>query len=159
MRRRTRRGSTLVEFVLAGIPILLTVISVIEISRCMWTYNTLTYAVKEGTRMAIVHGENCSTAPNICSTTVGAIAQRLADSSQGLLADQINISGTITCSPLSSCLGSSSPWPALPIGTNIRITAAYPFDSPIGIFFPGSAISTPFPAVTLRASSQQRIQF
>ncbi len=152
MRGQARRGSVLVEFVLAGIPILLTVISVIEISRCMWTYNTLAYAVKEGTRMAIVHGENNP-------GTVGAIAQRIADSSQGLRSDQINVTGTMSCSPLSSCLGSGSAWPALPRGTNISLTATYPFESPIGIFFPGSGSSSTLPPITLRASSQQRIQF
>jgi hypothetical protein len=38
----------------------------------MWTYHTLAYAVKEGTRYASVHGKGCE-APNTCTKTVAQI--------------------------------------------------------------------------------------
>ena len=148
---------------------MMTLISVIEVSRAMWVSNTLSYAVTEASRMAIVHGQNCATTPNSCSITVGNIAHRIADSSQGLFPDQMNVtllsSGdgvTITCNPLSSCLSNSSVWPAFPgnsPGTDILVTAVYPFTSVMAIFFPGSAGSTSGVTANLPASSQGRIQF
>jgi hypothetical protein len=166
MRKQSRRGSALVEFAFAGIPILLTIIAVMEFSRCMWTYNTLTYAVTEATRMAAVHGADCATPPNACSIHVADIAQRIADSSPGLQTDQItNVQfsagggAPITCPSLSSCLTNGSVWPAFPQGTVILITAVYPFQSPMAMFFPGFASSTPWITANLQASSQETIQF
>jgi Flp pilus assembly protein TadG len=40
-RKRTRRGSSILEFVLVGIPIIFVLISLFEISRGMWTYHTM----------------------------------------------------------------------------------------------------------------------
>ncbi len=157
------------EFVLGGIPIIFMIISIIEVSRGMWTSNTLSFAVTEASRMAIVHGQNCSTSPNSCSITVGNIAQRIADSSQGLLANQMTVTllstgdgVSITCNPLSSCLGNSSLWPVFPgnsPGTDIIVTAVYPFSSPMAIFFPGFTGSAAFGTANLPATSQGRIQF
>jgi hypothetical protein len=86
-----RRGSSLVEFALCFTPVFFIILAVFEISRCMWTYETLSYSVTEATRLAIVHGENCGAAPNSCTITVAAIAQRIAASSQGLQPDQMTV--------------------------------------------------------------------
>ncbi len=57
--RKAERGSTVIEMTLVGIPIIFTLISVVEISRGMWMYHTLAYAAKNGVRLAVVHGRNC----------------------------------------------------------------------------------------------------
>ena len=62
IRESKRRGQALVEFTFVGIPMIFILISVFEMSRGMWIYHTLTYAVKEGTRVAMVHGQDCVTA-------------------------------------------------------------------------------------------------
>ena len=64
-RNRTRRGSSILEFVLVGIPIIFVLISLFEISRGMWTYHTMAYAVREGVCYATVHGKGCAS-PNTC---------------------------------------------------------------------------------------------
>ena len=165
MRAGSRCGSALVEFAFAGIPILFVILSVIEISRGMWTYETLSYAVTEATRLAAVHGASCVTAPNNCPIFVADIAQRIADSSHGLLADQMSVTlvspglGSVTCQ-LSDCLNNGAPVsPGDTPGANISVAAAYPFTSPMSVFFPGFGGSASFGATTLHASSQEQIQF
>lgn len=169
MSRHSRRGSALAEFAFAGVPIIFTILSVMEVSRGMWTSSTLSYAVKEATRMAIVHGANCATPPNACAITVGTIARRVADSSQGLLTSQMSVTllstgdgVTIRCNPLSACLNNGSVWPAYPgntPGSDILITASYPFQSPMGIFFSAFGNSTFGITTKLPASSRERIEF
>jgi Flp pilus assembly protein TadG len=166
MSGKSRRGSALVEFTFAGIPILFTIISVIEISRCMWTLETLSYAVTEGSRMAVVHGADCALPPNSCSITVASIAQRIADSAQGLLVNQMSVTlasagVTVTCTPLSSCLSNSTSWSVAgnTAGTSVVISAVYPFQSPMAIFFPGLTNPTSWVTANLPASSQEPVQF
>ncbi len=58
-RRRWReRGQALVEFALVGFVFFLIVFGTIDVGRAVWNYNTLSEAVREGGRYAIVHGEN-----------------------------------------------------------------------------------------------------
>jgi len=73
-RRRRQKGNSLIEFTMVGIPLMFVIISTFEMSRAMWTYETLAYAVKEGTRYAAVHGENCAVSPNNCAVKVSDIA-------------------------------------------------------------------------------------
>src|SRR5882762_5274489 len=61
MTRRDRcRGSNILEFTLVGIPLVFILISTFEMARGMWNYHVMAYAVKEGTRYASVHGNNCT---------------------------------------------------------------------------------------------------
>ena len=55
----------MLEFVLVGIPLIFVILSIFEIARGMWTYQTLAFAVREGTRYAIMHGKGCAS-PNTC---------------------------------------------------------------------------------------------
>lgn len=53
---RRQRGSIIVEFALM-LPLFLTlVLGVIEGSRVIWMYNTMSHAAREGARYAVVHG-------------------------------------------------------------------------------------------------------
>ena len=73
--RRSRRGNSLLEFTLVCIPLMFVLISIVEISRYMWTYHTLAFAVKRAARFAIVHGKGCADASAACPATVGNVAQ------------------------------------------------------------------------------------
>jgi Flp pilus assembly protein TadG len=53
---RSQAGQALVEFSLAVIVLMVLVIGVVEAGRAVWNYNTLSNAVREGSRYAIVHG-------------------------------------------------------------------------------------------------------
>ncbi len=75
MTRPKRRGSATIEMTLVGIPIMFTLISIFEMSRGMWMYQTLAYSVKVGVRYAIVHGSSCDSTENnninSCTANIG----------------------------------------------------------------------------------------
>ena len=56
--RNLEKGSSMVEFALVGIPLIFILISIFEISRGMWMYETVAHAVREGARYAAVHGQD-----------------------------------------------------------------------------------------------------
>jgi Flp pilus assembly protein TadG len=168
-RRRARRGSVLLEFTLVGVPMMFVLISVFEISRGMWQYHTLAYAVKEATRYASVHGEDCSIAPNACTITIGNIATVIQQTGAGLIPADMTVTltpaaGAATSDTLQNLLSSATHWPpASPAGTNavgqpITISAVYPFRSALAMFWPGSKPES-FGTVSFPASSTNRIQF
>jgi Flp pilus assembly protein TadG len=75
--RKRERGSTLLEFVLVGIPLVFLLISTVEISRGMWHYHTLAHAVRRATRFAMVKGQGCTVGANTCVVTIARIAQEI----------------------------------------------------------------------------------
>src|SRR5579864_6313961 len=84
-RKRRQRGSAMIEFTLVGIPMIFMLVSVFEISRGMWTYHTLAYAVKEGTRYAIVHGQNAGLATPSGHATIQSVCNLIVQAGPGLL--------------------------------------------------------------------------
>jgi hypothetical protein len=157
----------MIEFTLVGIPMMFMLISVFEISRGMWNYHTLAFAVREGTRYATVHGAGCTADPhNSCQVTVGQVAQRIQDAGIGLDPSQLSLTFTssgnsITCT-LNACLGTATNWPEAPKntpGNAIAISASLPFQSAIAMFWPGAGRGITFPTYNLTASSSDIIQF
>jgi len=77
MTRQRQRGATTIEMTMAGIPLIFILISIFEISRGMWMYNTASTAVREGLRFASVHGFNCvhnaPSVPNSCDVKANDI--------------------------------------------------------------------------------------
>lgn len=166
-RRQSQRGSAMIEFTLVGIPMIFVLISVFEISRGMWNYHTLAYAVKEGTRYAIVHGSDCSSDPqNTCGVTVGQVAQRIQDAGIGLDPSQLQLSFTssghaITCT-LNTCLANATVWPEAPLntpGSAVAISASLPFQSALAMFWPGAGGGMNLPTLYLTAGSSDIVQF
>lgn len=171
MRRRigNRRGGVLLEFTLVGIPTIFAVISVFEMARGMWLYHTLDYAVTEATRYASVHGADCSRSPNACTITIANIATMIQQAGPGLIPSQMTVTltpsaGSATTDTLQNLLSNSSQWPpATPSGTNavgqrIKISALYPFNSALAMFWPGTKPQS-FATISLPASSTSRIQY
>lgn len=168
--RGQRRGNTLIEFTLVGIPLLFLLISIFEMSRGMWIYHTLAYAVKEGTRYAAVHGINCQTSPNTCTIAVRDVVAKIRDSGVGLLPGDLNVTLTtqsgaqVTCSPINaSCLTNANQWPPSSNGDNqvgkqITITATCPFRSMLAMFWPGAG-NVSFGAYNFPASSTELVEF
>jgi len=166
--RDRRKGNTMVEFTLVGIPMIFILISVFEMARGMWVYHTLAYAVKEGTRYAIVHGENCTVDPNDCEITVGDVVTRIRQAGTGLIPGELNltlrsVAGDVPCNPITTCLGNTSMWPpggsgANSVGQPITIIGTYPFRSALAMFWPGST-PVAFTMVNFPASSTEEIQF
>jgi hypothetical protein len=161
---RQNRGGTLVEFALAGIPMIFVLISIFEMARGMWMYATIAYAVREGTRFAIVKGHNCSG----CGVTVSRVARQIREAGVGLDPNVLRINliaaGHATpCTPLQDCIdhGTGTQWPpasANAIGQNIAVTATYTFRSALSMFWPGSSAIV-FGPVTFTARAEEQIQF
>jgi Flp pilus assembly protein TadG len=168
---KERGGSTLIEFTLVGIPMIFVLISTFEMARGMWTYHTVAYAVKEGTRYASVHGANCNIAPNNCTVTITNVANVIKTAGVGLLPTELTVVFTSAAGASSSqtldywITNGSSTWPpTTPTGTNsvgqsITITAKYPFRSALAMFWPGTSAQRGAGLVYLPASSTDKIQF
>lgn len=159
----------MLEFTLVGIPALFLLISIFEISRGMWTYDSLAAAINAGARYASLHGQGCSSTGYHCGIAVQDIAGKIASSAPGIRASDVTVtltsavSGTITCNPLSSCLTNSTPWPPAASqenapGKEIVIAGQYTFRSALAMVVPASA-PVQFAVTNLNASSRQVIQF
>ena len=167
--RRNQRGNSMIEFTLAGIASIFVMISTVEVSRGMWNYHTVAYAVREGARYASFHGAGCTTSGNTCSVTVGNIASQIATAGIGLDASQLNVTlttasgATTNCDPLNSCFSDDTVWPPATNSDNaeggsITISAQYNFQSALTAFWPGAG-SADFGAVSFPASSTQIIMY
>lgn len=77
-RRSLRRsGQALVEFALVLPVLLLVVTGIMDAGRAVWQENTLSYAAREGTRYAIVHGSAGVPIVGPCSNCVNPTAYNL----------------------------------------------------------------------------------
>jgi Flp pilus assembly protein TadG len=166
---KTQRGSTMLEFTLAGIPVLFLIICTVQLSLAMWNYHTLAYAVNQGVRYTALHGQGCWSNGNSCGATVGTIANQIAAAAIGVPSGQVNFtlttaSGqTTTCNPLSSCFSSSTAWPPatnsdnVP-GKNVTVSAKYVFPFMLAMLWPGAgAMRTG--TIALSASATQQILY
>ena len=170
----------MIEFTLVGIPVIFLLLSIFELSRGMWIYVTVAHSIKEATRYAIVHGNDCTIPPNNCRIQVRQIASRINQSAVGLVpADFANIqlistTRTVTCPTLQACLTAGALgdtyWPtAAPGAVNIdagsvkgadlEIRGSYLFRTSMSMFWPGAAPVGPFGAINLGANAKERIQY
>ena len=166
--RTKQRGAGILEFTLAGIPLIFVMISVIETGRGMWNYHTLARAVSKSARFAAMRGEGCGGA-NSCRVTVGTLTNKVASEGIGLLPAHLNVtlvtdSGAVTtCNPVTTCTSSTTLWPPSTNGDNtkgkkVTITAQYGFRSALAMFWPGKGV-VQFGSVTFPAASTQLILF
>jgi Flp pilus assembly protein TadG len=160
---RKERGSAMLEFTLVGILLLFVLISTFEIARGMWTYHTLAYAAREGTRYASMHGKGCAS-PNTCQITVGQIASLIESAGPGMDPNNTTLtltpaSGSATSDTIANLLSNSTTWPpaaASAPGKNVQISLNYPFQTFLAILWQPGAGSQVF---HLAASSEEPIQY
>lgn len=167
---RKRRGAVTIEMTLVGIPLIFVLITTFELSRGMWMYHTLAHAVREGVRVAIVHGKNCVPNPpsmtNSCTRTIGDIAGKIQYAGVGLDEETTTLqfvavgSSAVVCT-LKTCLTNATVWP--PDGGNTRgqiveIDISTPFHSALAGFWPGTS-PVSFGVTNFGASSSDKIQF
>jgi hypothetical protein len=167
----TRRGNSTIEFTLVGIPLIFALISIFEMARGMWVYHTMAYAIKEGTRYAVVHGNDCDPTQNPknnCLVKVQDIAQHIKDAGIGLDQDQLTLTfwslsnGTHACGTLTACLADTTVWPPAPDnipGLPIQISGKIPFRSAIAMFWPGAGKGVNFGTFYFPATSQETMEF
>jgi len=64
--QRVERGSTLVEFALVVIVLMLMMFGIIDFARALYTYHFVINVAREGTRYAIVRGASCNATLSGC---------------------------------------------------------------------------------------------
>lgn len=178
--RNPERGSNLIEFTMVAIPLIFVIISVFEISRGMWVYQTLAHSIRETARYSIVRGKNCQTNGNACGSTISQIAGQVQYHGIGLDPNLLQVTLRAGCLPPSafgsSCSEIKGPktlrellddtgTTAWPTGDNggagvsyVEVHAVYPFRSALAMFWPG-AVNGQIPAVSLSAASREMYQF
>ena len=70
------KGVVSVEFALIVLSFLLLTLGLVDVGRGIWAYNSLTYAVREGARYAIVHGDR-SNAPATATSVEDFVKDRI----------------------------------------------------------------------------------
>jgi hypothetical protein len=167
--RIRQRGSAMVEFAIGGIAAVTLLISTVQLGLVMWNYHTLAHAVHETNRFVASHGRSCTMGGNNCAITVGDIATKLKYYAIGLPDSGVTMtltsqSGTaVTCSPLASCLTSSTQWPPVAHfdnnpGNTTKITARIGLAPAIIAMWYGTR-PTAISSVTLPATSEIPIVF
>jgi Flp pilus assembly protein TadG len=160
-----RRGSTMLEFTLIGVPLICTLFSLFWMALGMWQYHTIAEAVNATTRAASVHGKGC--AGKTCATTVGSVASQIASNALGIPDGQLNVTlhsndtGDVSCNPISNCYSSSTAFPSTngnTTSTVVTISATYQFSPAISFWTPWGGGVT-FNPVVLGANSSQPIVF
>lgn len=174
--RRHNSGSSMLEFVFVGIPLMFILISIFEVSRGMWIFATLSHGVKEATRFAITRGNNCNVLPNSCTVTMTQICNVLATNTPGLLPDDVvnvrfesffvvNGVRDVSHATLSACnSGGSAVFPAgdqggSDKGGEVRISASYRFNSAIAMFWPGAGPGRNFGTLFLPAAAREQVRY
>jgi Flp pilus assembly protein TadG len=162
----SRRGATMVEFTLLGVPALFLCMSVVMTGIGMWQFFTLSYAATQTARFASMHGNSCTQNGNTCQVTRADVAtyfqaQALALSAGSTVLTMTDGSGAITCNPVTSCPSGTSKFPSNgnnAIGSNITIIATYPVSNPLFMYWPGAGKVNPG-TYTVGARSTQEILY
>lgn len=157
----------MLEFTLVGIAMIFVLISLFEISRGLWAYHTLAYAIREGTRYAAMHGTDCAT-PNTCQVTIGQIVTVIQNAGGGF--DPGNT--TLTFTPLNSAattgtltnLSSNNtvfpPSGSNGLGQQVSIKADYGFRTILAILWVGDGGPVnDSQTFHLKVSSAEPVQF
>ena len=165
-RRQGSRGSTVLEFALAGIPMMMAFIGIVQMGLTMWTYQTLSYATKELNRYIAVHGTHCGSGSNNCKLTVANVATAAEGYAIGLNTSSLNLtltspSTSYTCNPVTSCSSNSNQWPPSTdstVGTAIQVRMTYQVNPAFTMMW-GGAKAASYGSYTLGAYSKQRVLF
>jgi hypothetical protein len=113
--------------------------------------------------MAMVHGARCADASSTCPVTLGSIVSTIQQVGVGLDMTVLQLTFTAggqstNCAPASSCLSSTTVWPAAPynpVGQQVSINGKYGFNTVINTLWPGQTVGT----FNLAAKSTETILF
>jgi len=158
--RERRRGSQILEFTLAAIPLIFFLVGVFGVGIGMWGYHSLAAGVKNAARIASVRGAGCAGQP--CATTIGYYARMMLSSSVpgASTVTFTSTGGNKTCAPLSQCATDTTVWPSLvgtSLGSDVTISATFPFKALLPMLtIAGSAT---IGSETFGATSQQMVLF
>ncbi len=163
----------LLEFTLAGIPLIFAWLSVVQMALGSWRYQTLQYAVQTANSYIASHGSNCSKMTNHCSIEIQHAATVFRNAATGIPADAVSLTfhayksdhvtespTTVTCT-LTDCLSDTTTWPPAGFndpGADIEIGARYLAGNSGGQMLAGGAYVSVI-GNALPAYSRQMVMF
>lgn len=89
--RGNQRGSTLVEFSLAVVAILIVLFGIIDIGRALYAYNWLSDAARRATRYAMVRGTKCTGLLTACPATANDVQTYVTSLADGIDTSQLTV--------------------------------------------------------------------
>lgn len=128
LRKSSRcRGQSLVEFAMASVVTLMLLFGVIEVSRILLVYTTISDAARLGARYAITHGTAANGAPTSTDvSTMQSNVQTVVKSFLGPATVNPTAATITTTFPSLSC-GVTSCSGTTP-GNLVQVTVSYPYD-------------------------------
>ncbi len=170
---KARRGSTIIEFGLAGIVLIFVWISIVQMAIGMWRYSTLQYATKLAGSFSAVRGAGCYLPGSDCAIQIKHAAHIIQVNAPGLDSALTNVvfsavspsdHSTVLASHscrLDSCLTDITAWPLSSHnarGQELRIDVDYLYNSGIVMWAPGAG-GTVFGSVHLPGHTQQVVMY
>ncbi len=165
-RSRRRRGAAILEFTLAGIPLMFVWISIVQMGIGMWHYDTIQYAVKQAGGFIATHGGQYVASGNSPAMIKDA-ASVLSYWAIGIPRSQMNVTFTSgnqshSCR-LDNCLTDATTWPptiASAPSTVITVRADYIWHNALAMVAPGPGCKVvSFGAFNLPGYTRQFILF
>lgn len=153
----------MLEFVLVGVSVIFTTISIIEMGVESWNFHSMLFAIDTAARYTSGHGRTCTKNGNSCTIQVKDIATMIAQRVPGVSTSQLNVTLTpattanaVSCTPLSNCTATNCPsgvtctnntaqFPGSTdngVGSSITISANFTSSKIIPFFWLGSSGSS-----------------
>ena len=142
-RNARTRGSTMIEFALVAFLLVTLLLSVVEMTRMLLLFSTVTNAARAATRYAIVHGSNRTGTGTNGPSGPGANPPEVVQVARNHASIAIPNTGSVTVTV-------TYPGGANDVGSLVNVAVSYPYDPLLG-YMPLS--------ITLRNSSQGVIVF
>lgn len=119
MKRHAQRGSSMVEFAIAALAMLMFVFGIMEFARLLYTYHTVATAARLGSRWAMVRGTACP-APS-CPASSSTVSTYVKTAVPLLDTTQVTVSTAWANTAVCSAASKEAP------GCLVTVTVTYPF--------------------------------
>jgi Flp pilus assembly protein TadG len=131
IRRPRQRGSSVIEFALASIVLLMFLFGIIDCARAAYTYEFVTYAARKGVRYAIVHGSACVIYDGgSCTATAAQIQSYVTGLTMaGLSSTAMTVTVTWPTQTTSGCstVGTNNPGCPVQVAVSYNYSSILPF--------------------------------
>lgn len=141
---RGESGQALVEFALSSLVFLVLLLGILDFGRALYTYHTVSYAARAGTRYAIVRGSACNPAVSGCPATQASVTSYVESVSPNLSPGNLTVSVTWG-NETNGCPAGTSP--SNSPGCSVQVAISYKF----------SWLFSFLPATTMNGTSQMVI--
>jgi Flp pilus assembly protein TadG len=131
--RSQQRGTSLLEYALVLIVVLMFIFGIIDFGRALYAYHFVANAAREATRYAIVRSSTCASVTNPvpnCPATQTTITNLVTNMATGIglnNANSIEANFTGQNPPSSTNPACTTGTPPVPLGCTAQVTVNYPF--------------------------------